>query len=296
MICAQPRVNTLQTATVCGKIGEFLQGADHDGNPLLYTATVGLPSFRTQATLRPGVPFEVRAQGQVSTQKTELAIRRLLTRKKIPRPWSFEVILTNSRPSAKGLGASSADLAAALLATAEHLGLELIEAELFAIMCEVERSDFLFWPDKLICANPSTGAFSVHGTIPSLRLIAWDSQPQDHIATEDVAHLDSLRRAHASEYLQLANACNTGQAEAILHAATRSGELNQIFLPKPCFRWALNIAHQNKTGLLVAHTGTFMAFALGQKHADPDRLAHLEKELRNAGFNPLNLLSGTGLG
>ena len=222
-----------------------------------------------------------------TAEKTERAIRSLLARRRVEQPWDFEIRIRNSSPSAKGLGTSSADMAAGLVAVARYLSLDVTEAELFSIMCAVERSDFLFRPGALVCANPLSAEFSIQGPIPRLWLVGWDSEPKRRIATEAVAHLDVRRSRYASEYADLASYCNSGETDALLYAVTRSAEINQELLPKPCFGWACKIAKQFDAALLVAHSGTFMAFAIPRDEGDLDRLARLQGMLRARVLTPL---------
>jgi uncharacterized protein involved in propanediol utilization len=267
---------------IAGKVGEFLQGVTRDGSPILYSATTLSPEFTTRALGLPASSFRVLREDQPdgNAGKTERAIRSLLTRRLVEQPWDFEVRIRNSLPSAKGLGSSSADMAAGLLAVARYLSLDVTEQELFSIMCSVERSDFLFWPTALVCANPLSAEFSVQGPAPRLFLVGWDSEPKRRIATAEVAHLDHRRSRYASEYAHLASYCNSGETDALLYAATRSAEINQKLLPKPCFGWARKIAKQFDAALLVAHSGTFMAFAIRRCAGDIDRLAGLQGILR----------------
>ena len=231
-----------------------------------------------------------------NTRKTERAIQNLLTRRHIDQPRNFEVRLKSSSPSAKGLGASSADIAAGLLAAARYLSLDVTEAELFSIMCAVERSDFLFRPDALVCANPLSADFSIQGPAPWLWLVGWDSEPERRIVTEAVAHLDNRRRRYASEYTDLASYCDSGEIDALLYAVTRSSEINQELLPKPCFSWARKVADQFDAALLVAHTGTFMAFAIPCDGGDADRHACLQSMLTDKGFHPIVFQTGNPSG
>ena len=290
---------------VSGKLGEFLQGVDSEGNPFLYTATLSSTETGSTAAIRRTIPSsslqvvqaaperaKTLGTGMDAFQKTRRALQSLLTRKQIASPWDFEVRLINSPVSAKGLGASSTDMAASLLATARYLGLEVTNQELFTLMCDIERSDYLFQPDRLVRANPLSAEYTVQGSIPPLWLMAWDTEPDRTISTEEVAYLDHIRRAYASEYLELAGYCESAETDALLAAATRSGQINQSFLPKPCHPWALNQADENQAGLVVAHSGTFMAFALPQEGCDLDRLAYLEATLLSNGFAPVLLQTG----
>jgi L-threonine kinase len=273
---------------ITGKVGEFLQGVTSDGRPILYSATITSAEITTRALVLPASSFRVSVKNQQerNTAKMKRAIRGLLARRGIEQPWGFEVLLMDSSPSAKGLGASSADMAAGLLAMAQYLSLDVTEEELFSIMCEVERSDFLFWPDSLVCANPVSGEFSLQGPAPHLWLVGWDSEPKRRIITEAVAHLDDRRRRHAGEYADLISCCNSGETDALLYAMTRSAEINQEMLPKPCFAWACKVAKQFETALLVAHSGTFMAFAVPRAEGDMELLASLKRILWDRGFNP----------
>jgi uncharacterized protein involved in propanediol utilization len=280
---------------IAGKVGEFLQGVTRDSSPILYSATIVSSEFATRALGLPASSFRVLREDQPdrNAEKTERAIGTLLTRRGVEQPWHFEVRIRNSSPPAKGLGSSSADMAAGLLAVARYLSLDVTEQELFSIMCTVERSDFLFWPDALVCANPLSAEFSVQGSAPRLWLAGWDSEPERRIATEAVAHLDHRRSRYASEYADLVGYCSSGEIDALLYAATRSAEINQQLLPKPCFSWARKIAQQFAAALLVAHSGTFMAFAIPRDQGDTDQLAGLQGMLRAEGFDPLVFQTGS---
>jgi uncharacterized protein involved in propanediol utilization len=285
----------LRLTVIPGKLGEFLQGVNPDGSPILYSATTISSTFTTRAIGLSASSFCVSTENRPdgNTTKTERAIQILLTRRHVNRPRNFEVRLQSSAPSAKGLGASSADMAAGLLAATRYLSLDVTDAELFSIMCTVERSDFLFRPDALVCANPLSAEFSIQGPAPWLWLVGWDSEPERRIVTEAVAHLDNRRRRYAPEYTDLASYCDSGEIDAFLYAVTRSAEINQELLPKPCFSWARKIADQFGAALLVAHTGTFMAFAIPGDGGDAERHARLQSLLTGKGFHPIVLQTGS---
>ena len=280
---------------IMGKVGEFLQGVTRDGSPILYSATIVSPELTTRASGLPGSSFRVLVENQPdrNAEKTERAIRSLLARRRVEQPWDFEIRISSSSPSAKGLGTSSADMAGGLVAVARYLSLDVTEAELFSIMCAAERSDFLFKPDALVRTNPLSAEFSIQGPVPRLWLVGWDSEPKRRIATEAVAYLDHRRSRYAPEYSDLASYCDSGETGALLYAVTRSAEINQELLPKPCFRWACKIAKQFDAALLVAHSGTFMAFAVPRDEADLDRLGRLQEMLRARDFDPIVFQTGS---
>ena len=100
-------------------------------------------------------------------------------------------------------------------------------------------------------------------------------------------------RRYAAENADLASYCNSGEIDALLYAVTRSAEINQELLPKPCFSWACKVAKQFDAALLVAHSGTFMAFAIPRNEDDTDRLAGLQGMLRAKSFDPLVFQTGS---
>ena len=163
--------NGVFSAAITGKVGEFLQGVGRDGSPILYSATIVSPEITSNAFVFPASSFRVWIESQPDriAGKTERAIRTLLARRHVEQPWEFEVRIRNLSPFGKGLGTSSADMSAGLIAVARYLSLRVTEAELFSIMCSVERSDFLFWPDALVCANPSSAEFSAEANIDTHR-------------------------------------------------------------------------------------------------------------------------------
>ncbi len=283
------------SAAITGKVGEFLQGVGRDGSPILYSATILSPKNTTYACVVSASSFRVLIESQPGRDagKTERAIRTLLASRHIEQSWDFEVRIRSLSPFGKGLGTSSADMSAGLLAVARYHSLDVTEAELFSIMCAVERSDFLFRPGALVCANPLSAEFSTKGPVPRLTLLGWDSEPERRIPTEAVAYLDHRRIRYASEYLDLANFCNSGEVDALLYAVTRSAEINQELLPKPCFPWARNVAKEFDAGLLVAHSGTFIAFAIPQDEDDVDRIAEMQGMLRANGFVPFVFQTGS---
>jgi hypothetical protein len=108
--------------------------------------------------------------------------------------------------------------------------------------------------------------------------------------------LDDRRRRSASEYTDLASYCDSGEIDALLYAVTRASEINQELLSTPCFTWARKIADQFDAALLVAHTGTFMAFAIPCDGGDADRLARLQSLLTGKGFDPIVFQTGSPSG
>ena len=158
-----------------------------------------------------------------------------------------------------------------------------------AIFDHVRSGTFRFFilPDALVCANPLSAEFSNQGPAPRLWLVGWDSEPKRRIATETVAHLDHRRSRYASEYADLAGYCNSGETDALLYAVTRSAEINQELLPKPCFSWACKVAKQFDAALLSRPQRNVHGF---RNSARPGRHGPACRTARNAACEAVLIL------
>jgi uncharacterized protein involved in propanediol utilization len=253
------------TQWVTGKVGEWLQGADENGDPVVFPFTITSSPFRTLTTIEPARTLAIMAGPDPigSKPKTLLAVNELAVTCGFVADCNYRITILNSPPTGKGLGSSSVDIASALLAIKQHRNLDVSEATLFQIMCRIERSDFLFRPEKIVATNPDTGTFSVAGNTPSCVLLAWDTSPEENVDTEAVRHLDFARRRFSDEYKELCVLMHTEEPAALFYASTRSTELSDLLLPKRGFSVAKRLAADFQAlGLVVAHTGTYLGIVL----------------------------------
>jgi L-threonine kinase len=252
---------------IIGKVGEWLQGVDSEGSPVVYALTVGSSPVRTltsveparslAVTINPGVPAE--------SAKVKKAIKELVISYGLKADCTYRVTITGSPPRGKGLGSSSIDIASVLLAIRELHDWEISTEELFKLMCRVERSDYLFNPELIVAANPRDGRCAIVAPAPKCLVLAWDTDPGTVVDTESVPHLDLARRSFHEEYRELSSMMESGATENLLSAATRSAELNNCILPKIGFSVARKLVHElHNAGLIAAHTGTILGFALPQ--------------------------------
>lgn len=251
--------NAIQWVT--GKVGEWLQGTDENGEPIVFPFTTTSSPFRTLTRIEPAPALSIVADPHLisSKQKTELAVKEMAVTCGFAADCNYRIIIQNSPPAGKGLGSSSVDVASALLAIKNHRSLDVTETTLFQIMCRVERSDFLFRPELIVATNPAAGSFSLTGTTPSCILLAWDTAPGERIDTEAVRHLDFARRRFSREYNELCSLMQTNDPAALFYASTRSAELNNQILPKRGFLVTNRLANDfHALGLVTAHTGTYL--------------------------------------
>ena len=252
---------------IIGKVGEWLQGVDSEGTPVVYALTVASSPFRTVTSVEPArsLVVTINPDAPAESAKVQKAIKELAISYGLKADCTYRVTITGSPPRGKGLGSSSIDIASALLAIKELHGWEISSEALFKLMCRVERSDYLFNPELIVAANPRDGSYAIVAPAPKCLVLAWDTDPGTVIDTESVPHLDLARRSFNDEYRELSSLIESGVTENLLHAATRSAELNNCILPKIGFSVARKLVHQlQNAGLIAAHTGTILGFALPQ--------------------------------
>jgi L-threonine kinase len=276
------------TQLLPGKLGEWVQGVDESGQPFLYTCTVTSGPYAALCSARWARRCNVVTPGQPGkpVAKTRRAVTQFLDEWGWHLLPGIEIAILNSPPVAKGLGSSSVDTAGAMLAVADLLKVRILPEQMYRIQCGLERSDFLFAPDKLVRANPVTGEFALVGNAPKAVLIGWDTAPAGRVETATAASLDKGRRAYAGEYAVLSACLESGEPEGILYACTRSAEVSNALLPKPGFAWALAETRQHhNVGLVSAHSGTYLAFAV-LTPADPELIGELARRVKEHGGVP----------
>jgi L-threonine kinase len=274
-------MNDSGTQWVTGKVGEWLQGTDENGDPIVFPFTTTSSPFRTLTAIESAPALSIMAGPECisSKEKTLLAVNEMAVTCGFVADCNYRITIFNSPPVGKGLGSSSVDVASALLAIKQHRNLDVTDATLFEIMCRVERSDFLFQPERIIATNPDAGLHSIAGNTPRCVLLAWDTEPRKHVDTESVRHLDIARRRFGHEYRELTALMQTNDSAALFYASTRSAELNDQLLPKPGFSITRRLAPDfHALGLVAAHTGTYLGLVFPSS-VDDDLLTVLKAKL-----------------
>jgi uncharacterized protein involved in propanediol utilization len=248
-----------------GKVGEWVQGINQTGEPIIYSLTVTKSPFRTRAAVERSDALSVVIHPETPEDhtKTRRAILALADAYAFTHDCNYRIVIRGSPPRGKGLGSSSIDIASALLGVGERRALNASKTDLYKIMCEVERSDYLFDPRSIVAANPLDGTHRVVTRSPECSILAWDSEPRKSVETEAVRYLDSCRKPFEREYRNIFAMIETGEISLILQAATRSAELNNRLLPKAGFEAARKLVKElREIGLVAGHTGTLLGFVL----------------------------------
>jgi uncharacterized protein involved in propanediol utilization len=251
--------------SIGGKVGEWVQGIDRTGAPVIYPLTVTRSPFNARAFVERSDALSVLINWEPleDHSKTRRAILELADVYGFTHDCNYRIVIHGSPPRGKGLGSSSIDIASALLGLREERALSVSKTDLYKIMCKVERSDYLFDPQSIVAANPLDGTHAVVTPAPECSVFAWDTEPEKAVKTEAVMHLDSWRKSYKGEYRDIFEMIATGDVSLILRAATRSAELNDRLLPKVGFEAARKLVKELRDiGLVSAHTGTWLGFVL----------------------------------
>jgi L-threonine kinase len=253
------------SVSIGGKIGEWAQGINRNGDPVIYSLTVTKSPFKTQASVERSHTLSILINRDASENhfKTRQAVLALGKRYGFSDDCNYRIVIDGSPPRGKGLGSSSIDVASALAGVREARKLKASDADLYGIMCRIERSDYLFDPERIFAANPLEGTHSIVTRAPECTVLAWDTEPEKSINTEAVRDLDKSRTAFEAEYRDIFEMISTGEIALILRAATGSAGLNNRLLPKAGFEAALQLVKDVRDiGLVAAHTGTCLGFVL----------------------------------
>ena len=251
--------------SIGGKVGEWVQGIDKAGAPVIYSLTVTRSPFnpRTFVERSDALSVLIDHEPLEDHSKTRRAILELANAYGFAHDCKYRIVICGSPPRGKGLGSSSIDMASALVGLREERALNVSKTDLYKIMCKVERSDYLFDPQFIVAANPLDGTHTVVTRAPDCSVLAWDTEPEKSVKTEAVMHLDSRRKPYEREYCDIFKMMATGDISLILRAVTRSAELNDRLLPKVGFEAARKLVKElGHIGLVSAHTGTWLGFLL----------------------------------
>src|SRR5260370_36730689 len=107
---------------VTGKVGEWLQGTDENGDPIVFPFTTTSSPFQTLTSIERATNLSIAAEPQSisSKPKTELAVTELAVTCGFATDCNYRITIRHSPPAGQRLGSSSVDIAAALFAVREH--------------------------------------------------------------------------------------------------------------------------------------------------------------------------------
>ena len=241
-------------ASAPGSCGELVQGL-LDGQNFLITCPISWYS-----SVR--VSFESSQEQCLSAvfQKTQLAIKKTLAYFGQDREFTFTI--DSKLPHGKGMASSSADIAAACVATARALQQQISPQEVEKIALSIEPTDGIFYKGIVAFGHLSGHPNEYLGQALPLQIAIFDTGTAvDTLSFNKRPDLQELNRVNAPQiqkaYELVKQGFQTNNPALIGQGATLSALANQSILYKPYLEQMLDIAlHNGALGVNVAHSGT----------------------------------------
>lgn len=171
-------------------------------------------------------------------------------------------VVESRLPRGKGMGSSTAEILAALAATAAHLGLVAAPAGLTAAALAVEPTDSVAWPGLAVLDHRRGRVWGRLGDPPPMELLLLDlGNEVDTLAFNRRPGLEAENRrkepAVREALALLLQGLTAGRPDLIGRAATLSALAHQDILPKPGLEEVIAAGRgAGALGVVAAHTGS----------------------------------------
>ena len=249
------------TVRAPGMCGELAQGTLGDIN-FLITCPVDFYS-----RVRVDVYGDGRGvEATEGCEKTAAAVRRTLAQLKQAK-LRVRMQVASAIPRSKGMGSSSADLAAAIAATGLALGEELPPERIAQIALSIEPTDGVMMPGVALFDHRAGLIRESLGPPPPMEIVALDLG-----GTVDTDAFNLVNRAaqwrsvsdQSAEALRLVRrGVEEGDPGLVGRGATISAEAGQHVSPKPRLDEVAHFAREaGAVGVNVGHSGTIMGVLL----------------------------------
>ena len=260
------------SASAPGTCGEFAQGM-LDGTLCMVTCPVDLYSTATVEISPGGGTVSGPCNSSKARQAVLATLEFLGQTEADARLW-----LDSPLPRGKGMGSSSADVSAAIVATATAAGVELSPHHIAEISLSVEPSDGVMLPGVAVFDHRGGIISRTLGQPPPMRVVVLDfggsvdtlefNRAQHHAVLEKLAP----RMAEAVSLIE--DGIIRGDPLRIGRGATISAQANQQVLFNPHLDIALKFSRQvGAVGVNVAHSGTVIGLLFGGNGGLADKAA-----------------------
>lgn len=240
-----------------GTCGELAQG-ELDGITVMVTCPIDLGST-AMVELADGAGC---VDGPANAPKARRAVTHALEFLR-RRDLDARLSLESSLPRAKGMASSTADVAAAIGATAAALDTTIDARRQADLALAVEPSDGVMLPGIALFDHRGGRVARSLGQPPAMRVLALEFA--DAVDTEAFNAVDRRAelRSHAARFREALDLITAGLADGdaklIGEGATLSSLANQAVLPKPQLASVLELAQAaGAVGVNVAHSGTVL--------------------------------------
>lgn len=281
-------------AEAIGHHGELVQGLFEDEGARLRRALVSLPCRQLRSKAR----FTANASDHVSVLPTSCEKARRaaeLTLNTFGRQGAGGHLAVDSNiPIGRGMGSSTADVLASILAVLNWLEIDAASDEVMQLAVSAETAcDSSFFTQQAVLFAHRDGVVmeSFRRPLPPIDFISIDTTPDVTVDTLDFepARYDQLEiETFRPLRSLLRTAIKNADARMLGRVATASARINERFLPKPRLKEIETIgARFGATGVQVAHSGTVVGLMFDAR--DHDASANIDRAadvLRRCDFEP----------
>ncbi|MGI2033807.1 GHMP kinase [Rhizobium panacihumi] len=272
--------------------GELLQGVFEDSDRKLRRGLLSLPcpSLTSLATFTLTEAADVTV-APLSCEKARRAGKLALAAFS-ERSCGGHLQIATNIPVGQGMGSSTADVVASILAVLGCLGKTAAPEAIMkiAVAAETACDSTLFAQNAVLFAQREgtvIEAFRKH--LPSIDVISIDTAPETTVSTVDhrparysSAEIEAFRPLRSL----LRTAIDRQDIGLLGRVASASARINDRFLPKPHLQALFSIASQNHAaGIQVAHSGTLVGMLFDpDSPGRDDNISHAERSISALGL------------
>ena len=182
-------------------------------------------------------------------------------------------------PIAKGMASSTADIAAASMATAQALNYQLSYQELAQIALAIEPSDGLFFPGIVAFDHVKGKFYQKVGPSINLDIMVFDfGGTIDTIAfnqRKDLKEKNKINEPQIKKAFEFVEkGLKNNNPKLVAQGSTMSALLNQSIIFKPNLEEIIDLViKQGALGINIAHSGTILGVLLEKDKTDSKQIA-----------------------
>lgn len=306
------------SASAPGTCGELVQGS-LDGTDFLVTCPIDLFS-NARAYVFPGgegLPFPIQpsvcgglgvrvcaaraAAGRSGNreEKSSKAVKAALLRVFAEVPVFVEMLIDSALAVGRGMGSSTADIAASVGAASLALGVGVTPDFIADLALEIEPTDGTMFPGIYMFDHRKGSIRRPLGTPPPMDVLIVDSgETVDTVEFNlrpELASLNRKKEPMVREALELVRiGVEKGDPEPVGAGATLSSLANQAILPKEMLETVRGLARQvGAVGVNVAHSGSLIGILLDRRRTKAvDVEPFVRRRLPGVGVRPATIIGG----
>ncbi len=203
-------------------------------------------------------------------KKVSSAVADFMSIKKLSG--GVQLNISSELPIGKGMASSTADIAAALAAVSDQMGIYLTPKEIGAIAKKIEPTDGVFFDGVAVFDHCGGDLVEVVDLIPKIEILIIDTGGQINSKDFDSGRIDySKEELYGLEksFEAVISGLKKEDPELIGQGATSSAMINQRYLNKPLLKEAIEFSKRiGAYGINIAHSGTVIGLLLEAGQTD----------------------------